>query len=252
MKGTFFEQPLEYSVETTGESWLQGQKIKGSFIVRNHGGDEKNLSQMGVTLALTDSKKFKAKNEKAFSLKETVVFPKDTKLSASGEQLLEWEFSLKDDCPITEKSSSLYLLCGDTTTPFSGGHLELKIEPIEMITRYIEIFENFFRFKTKSLKNKKGFIDVQYACPGGKELGQIAKLNQQIRIVENKLEINWLFGLNKLGYKDGNVVENKEEKLIEQVLEAKQYKIFGDSPNQDGILQSINEILDQVKKRDIF
>jgi hypothetical protein len=252
MKGTFFHQPLEFSLDITGEAWQQGETVKGNLIVKNHGNEEVDLTAMGVTLALTEARKFKAKNEKAFTVEGTNSFPAGTKLSPASEQSLEWSFPLSSDCPISEKSSSLFIYCGSHSNLFDGGHLELKIDPIEVLSKYIEIFENFFRFKTKKLKNKNGFIDVTYTCPGGKDLGQIEKLNQHLRIVDGKLEIKWLFVLNKLGYKDGNVVEEKEDTLFEQLLESKQYKIFGDSPNQDGIISSINEVLDQAKKKDIF
>ena len=252
MKGTFFQQPLEFSLDIEGEAWQQGQKLKGNLLVRNHGNEEVDLSTIGVTLALTDARKFKVKNDKAFTVSDKVPFPAGTKLSPSGENNLEWEFSLAADCPITEKSSTLQIFCGNQEELFEGGNLELKIEPIEIISKYIEIFENFFRFKRKTLKNKKGFIDIQYTCPGGKDMGQIEKLNQHLRTVDNKLEIKWLFKLNKLGYDEGRVVEEKVEKQIDQLLESKQYKMFGDSPNQDGIIASINEVLDEAKKKDIF
>ncbi len=252
MKGTFFQQPLEFSLDIQGESWMQGQEIKGNLIIRNHGADDVDLSHYGVTLAHTDAKKLKAKNEKAFSNKEKHPFPNGTKLSPSEEKNLEWQFTLSSDCPITEKSSSPYIFCGNHEDLFEGGHLELQVDPIEILSKYIEIFENFFRFKRKTLKNKKGFIDVAYTCPGGKDMGQIEKLNQQLRIIDGRLQINWLFKLNKLGYDEGRVVEEKVEKVYEQTLESKQYSIYGDSPNQDGIIASINEILDQAKKKDIF
>lgn len=252
MKGTFFQQPLEFSLDIQGESWQQGQKVKGNLIIRNHGGEEVDLSHYGVTLALTDAKKFKDKNEKAFTVNGKVPFPAGTKLAGSGEENMEWEFDLSSDCPISEKSKALHVFCGNQEDLFEGGHLELNIEPIEIISKYVEIFENFFRFKRKSLKNKKGFIDIQYTCPGGKELGQVDKLNQHVRIVDDKLEIKWIFKINKLGYQQGEVVKEKEDRSFDQLLESKQYKMFGDSPNQDGIIASINEVLDQVKKKSVF
>lgn len=252
MKGTFFQQPLEFSLDITGEAWQQGETIKGNLIVRNHGSDEIDLSNIGVTLALTNARKFKARNDKAFAIDATSPFPEGTKLSSSSEQSLEWSFPLSSSCPITEKASSLFIYCGSQDNLFDGGHLELQIEPIDVLSKYIEIFENFFRFKRKTLKNKAGYIDVTYTCPGGKDLSQIEKLNQHMRVVDGKLEVKWLFVLNKLGYKDGNVVEEKEDRVFEQLLEPKQYKMFGDSPNQDGIITSINEVLDQAKKKNIF
>lgn len=252
MKGTFFNKPLEFSIDIDGESFRQGGQLKGSLLVRNHGDEDVNLSSFGVSLAQTDSKKLKAKNLKGLTNIQALNFASDKVLSSKGEESLEWEFDLPSDSPISEKSSGPYIYYGPVEEVFEGGHLELQVLPIEILEKYIEIFENFHRFKRKALKNKKGFIDVQYTCPGGKELGQIEKLNQQLRIVDSKLEVNWIFKLNKLGYKDGSVVEEKVEKIFEQSLDKKAYMDFGDFPNQDGILASIKEVLDQAAKKDIF
>jgi hypothetical protein len=252
MKGTFFKQPLEFSVDIKGESWRQGEKLAGNLLIRNHGDEEIALSSFGVTLAQTDAKKLKAKNDKGIGEKKVIQFDADEKLSAKGEKSLEWEFQLGTDASISEKSSGPYIYYGKTEDIFEGGHLQLKVLPIEILEKYIEIFENFHRFKRKSLKYKKGFIDIQYVCPGGQDLGQIEKLNQQLRIIDSKLEIKWIFQINKLGYKDGSVVEDKVEKIYDQLLEKKSFMDFGDFPNQDGILASIEEVLVQAKKKEIF
>ncbi|MFT6602984.1 MAG: hypothetical protein ACJARO_000492, partial [Bacteriovoracaceae bacterium] len=78
------------------------------------------------------------------------------------------------------------------------------------------------------------------------------KLNQRIRIIDSKLEVKWLFKVNKLGYESGSVVEEKVERNFDQLLEKKRFMDFGDFPNQDGILASIEEVLEQVKKYEIF
>jgi hypothetical protein len=250
MKGTFFKQPLEYSIDIQGESWKQGQLLKGNLTVKNHGQEEVDLSKMGVTLALTDAKKFKAKNEKAFKISSQNPFPEGTKLAPSSEQALEWEFPLDNDCPITEKSSTLQIFCGNQSNLFEAGNLELQINPIEIIMKYVEIFENFFRFKRKSLKNKSGFIDILYTCPGGKDFAQVEKLNQHLRIKDGELEIKWIFKISQLAYNGAEVVKERVEKKFDQAMAKKQYQTFGDAPNQEGILQSINEILDQVKNKE--
>lgn len=252
MKSSFFQKPLEFSLETCGESWSQGDLLKGSLTIKNHGNEEVDLSLVGVTLALTDARKFKAKNIKAFKIDRQIPFPKETKLAASGEETLEWEFLLDSDCPITEKSSALHVYCGEQDNLFGGGQLELQINPIQTLTKYIEIFENFYRFKSKSMKNKGGFIEVVYKCPGGRDLDQIEKLTQRLRIIKGNLEVNWDFKINRLSYDTGSVIENLEDQSYQQSLLPKQYKMFGDSPNQDGIISSIDEVIDQAKKKNIF
>ncbi|MFT6067807.1 MAG: hypothetical protein ACJAT2_001150 [Bacteriovoracaceae bacterium] len=252
MKGTFFKQPLEFSVDIKGESHRQGESLKGSLLVRNHSDEELALGAYGVTLAQTDAKKLKAKNEKGITNKHQLSFKEDEKLGPKDSATLEWEFKIPSDGTISEKSNGPYIYYGATDELFEGGFLELSVLPIEILEKYIEIFENFFRFKRKSLKNKAGFIDIQYTCPGGKDYARIEKLNQRIRIIDSKLEVKWLFKVNKLGYESGSVVEEKVERNFDQLLEKKRFMDFGDFPNQDGILASIEEVLEQVKKYEIF
>lgn len=252
MKGTFFKQPLEFSVDIQGESFRQGESLKGSLLVRNHSDEELDLGQYGVSLAQTDAKKLKARKEKGITNKQQLSFAAGEKLSAKGEASLEWEFKLPTDCSISEKANGPYLYYGPTEDLFEGGFLELNILPIEILEKYIEIFENFFRFKRKTLKNKNGFIDIVYTCPGGKDFARVEKLNQHLRIIDSKLEVKWLFKVNKLGYDAGSVVEEKVERNFDQLLDKKRFMDFGDFPNQDGILASIEEVLEQVKKYEIF
>ena len=220
MKGTFFKQPLEFSVEISGESFRQGESLKGVLLVRNHSDEEIDLEQFGVSLAQTDARKLKAKNQKGITDIKVLSFDAGEKLPAKCDKSLDWEFHLGTDSSISEKANGPYLFYGKTEEVFEGCHLQLKILPIEILEKYIEIFENFHRFKRKSIKYKKGFIEVLFTCPGGRDLGQIEKLTQHLRIIEGKLEVKWVFEINQLGYKDGSV-EEKVEKVYEQLLEKK-------------------------------
>ncbi|MCO4793751.1 MAG: hypothetical protein KC493_08570 [Bacteriovoracaceae bacterium] len=252
MKGTFFQKPLEYSIEIFGESWNQGDNVKGHLIVKNHGPEELPLNKSGVTLSLTDAKKFKAKNAAGVSVLTTEAFDEAKTVPAGGQEKLDFEFNLASDCPITEKSSSLYINCGELSDPFSGGNLQLTIKPIATISNYLEVFENFFKFKVKTIKNKKGFIDIKMAAPDSKDFGSIEQLNLNISVQDTNLSIKYLFKIKKLAYEAGNVSAKSEKKEIEQTIGKRQHTAFGDSPNQDGIMKAISEVLDQIKSKAQF
>ena len=63
MKATLFNKPLEWSIETQGESWQQGSAIKGILKVKNHGQEELPLENAGVGIAHADVKKVHARTE---------------------------------------------------------------------------------------------------------------------------------------------------------------------------------------------
>jgi hypothetical protein len=66
------------------------------------------------------------------------------------------------------------------------------------------------------------------------------------------LDIKYIFKLKKLAYDEGSVSAKSEKKNFEQRLTKRQHTAFGDSPNQDGIMKAINEILDQIKSKSLF
>lgn len=252
MKGIFFEKPYEFNIEIEGESWSQGDKVKGNLVVRNHGSDQLDLSDLGVTLALTDIKKFKALNPKGIAVLESFTFEPGKTLSPEGRENLEFEFQLTEDCNITEKASSLYVNCGNIKDPFVGGHLQLNVKPMKAINDFLEIFENFFKFKVKTIKNKKGFIDVKLSAPDSKDFGAVEQLNLFMNMDGDQLNLKYLFKVKTLAYDGGNVTTKTEIKEFNQELAKRQYSSFGDSPNQDGIIEALSSIMEEIKSKKLL
>ncbi len=59
MKGTFFQKPIEYKIEVEGETWSQGDVVKGQLIVNNHGDSSLDFTSIGCHLCFVDMKKMK-------------------------------------------------------------------------------------------------------------------------------------------------------------------------------------------------
>lgn len=239
MKGTFFAKPLEYKLHVEGESWTQGSSVKGTLSVENHSSDSVDLSKIGCHLCYCNSKKLKARDIKAISCTESVLI-------AEGSRELEFDFKLTDDCKITENTGSYYIICGDLENPFDGGMLELNVTPAVTIVSFVEVFEQFFRFKFKKYKSKKEYIDAQVVAPSSKEWSRIQKLNLQMKMDGKNLEIKFIFSLKNVAFESSNATTKDAALEICKVLSERDYSIYG-STNQDGICKVINEVLDQVK-----
>ena len=84
MKGTFFNKPLEWNLETIGESWQQGAIIKGTLRVKNHGTEPADLKDAGVALAVAEIKKVHSRTEGALKIESSESF-KEAELSPSQE-----------------------------------------------------------------------------------------------------------------------------------------------------------------------
>jgi hypothetical protein len=54
VKGAFFQKPLEWQIDVTGEAWAQGDPIKGELRVKNLGDSPLSLEGAGVKLSYAD------------------------------------------------------------------------------------------------------------------------------------------------------------------------------------------------------
>ena len=250
MKGTVFHAPLELNVLVDGEEWNQAGLVKGVVKVKNHGKEAVDLSSFGAMLAYGAIKKVKAKDPSAFSDEVKLTFPANKKIAAGAEEELVWEFPLDRNCPITEKAGSLFIVYGELEKLEQIGHLQLAINPLKILNEFLVIFENFHRFQVKDKKSKKGWIDVKIKPPGSKEFASLEQLNLFMHINDDKeLLLKYKFKTKKLDFKNGDMGVKKGSLEFDQTLNHKQYIMFKDNPNQDGILKALDEILTQVKTK---
>jgi sporulation-control protein spo0M len=248
MRGTLFKDSAEYNIDIKGESWTQGETISGEMKVINQGAQDLNLDNIGIRLSWEELKKVKNQDPKAFkdgSLKKSEE--ERTIIEPNQEAVIPFEFKLEEDCPITDKKGSYYMVYGPQAEGSEPGILQLKVTPRPILNQFLEIFENFFRFKVKEKKSKKGFIEVKMVPPGSKDYMTIVGLNLLMKIEETNLILKYQFNLKNLDYSGEGVALKKKKQVIEQSLKQKEYLFFGDAPNQDGIIQSIQNALDKVK-----
>ena len=123
MKGTFFSKPLEWNIETNGESWQQGDTLTGTLKVKNHGTDKIILDDMGVALAYADIKKIHSRADGALKSEITKTFKCEIKPGETTE--ISFAFPIGSNSPVTDKKSSYYLAFGKN---FSESNLQVNVE----------------------------------------------------------------------------------------------------------------------------
>ena len=248
MKGTYFQKPLEFNVLIDGESWHQGHTISGSLKVKNHGPELKNLSDIGVQLGFAQAKKLKAKDSECFEISSKSYFDESETLNEGEEKEMSWSFTLAEDALITEKNAGQYLLYGTTQGIWQGGQLELNILPSPVIQKFFEIFELFFRFKVKEFKNKKGLVDAKMVAPQNREYANIKALNCQIKNIDSKLIIKYIFKLKKIDYLENEMKLKDETQKMDFELGPKDYLMFGKDIDQTKVENHLRSVLDNVLK----
>ena len=248
MKGTFFNKPLEWNIETSGESWQQGESVKGLLKVKNHSTESQSLEDSGVGLAFADIKKVQTRASGALKLENTVPFPVK-EIPANGEMTLEFNFSISPNSGITDKKSSYYLCFGKG---FTEGQLQLKIEPKALYSKIVGLLDTFHRFKQKEIKTSKKGVEYKLLPPTSREMANIESMLLTFSMLEDQLQMRFDFQVKRLDTTSITTKINKESVLIEKTLTPKEYSLGRDMINQDQLLKNIELVLSDVKMKAVF
>lgn len=248
MKATVILKPLEYNLETAGEKWRQGEKVKGTLKVKNNGSESVDLPKLTISLNSGNYKKIKAKDKKAWELLSDITLAESLTLKPSEEKEYPWEFELKEDCRITDKDGSVYLRFLGDNEDLPAGNIELNVEPKLAMLQFLEVFDIFLRFKIGPKKYVKGMVEVKLTPPTSRELGHVDSLVLKMSEVNQTMKLEYAFNVRSLEMSGTTMSSEKNTKVFDQTLSAKQYLSYG-SPNQEFITTSINTILTQVKPK---
>jgi hypothetical protein len=243
MKGTFFNRPLEWSLETFNESWTQGEMIKGKIAVKNHGSETINLKESGVALALADIKKVHTREEDVF---KPVVLQELTEKDIAPNTTIEMEFNLllPPNCAVSDKKKSFYITYGQKKVE---GSLQLKIEPRPLFTKIISLLDTFYRFKLKEYKAAKDGVEYKLIPPASKDLAKLDELNLICAMEEEILCLEFNFQVKKLEMSGISTKIAKEKMTLKKQLSPKEYSLGKEMIHQDSLLKIINSTLAEVK-----
>lgn len=246
MKSTIFLKPLEYNIIAEGQKWRQGDKLHGSFKIKNHGEQKIELSGLDLSLAVGNFKKIKSKDQKAWAGLEKKDIGKNISLHPAEEKEFAWDFLLPEDCAVTDNNGSLFLTFVTPDEAWPLGQLELVIEPKLVMFQFLEIMENFFRFKVGAKKFSKNMVEIKLTPPKSRELGHIEGLVLRMKEKDGVLDLEYIFTMHVLETVGTNVSTQKKVKQIDQQLKAKSYSLSKEYLDQDFVMKSINDVLKEV------
>ena len=246
MKSTFFSKPLEFSIEALGEKWRQGDKLKGQIKLKNHSNENINIANLVIGLEVGLFKKIKTRDVKSFEKITNLELVKSVSIKANLENEFPFQFDLPFNCQITDKDRSLFLtlLLNDESYPV--GHLELMIIPKLLFLQFIEVLENFYRFKVAQMKYVKGSIEFKMNPPKSRELSHIDSFVLKMKEGELTFELDYLFSMNSFVMEGSVMNVQKKNKEFKQSLNLKQCYTYGEALNHDYIKYSIETILNEV------
>lgn len=246
MKGIIFLKPLEYTIIANGERWRQGDVVSGLLKIKNYSTDSVELPLVIISLSVGNFKKIKVKDKKAWESLAEITLGEKITIGALEEKELSWHFQLPEDCSITDKSGSVYLIFFDHHGSAPAGQLELVIDPKLVITQFLEIFQNFLRFKVVQTKFSKGMVEIKLTPPSSKEMNHVESLILRMKEVSKTLELDYTFNLHAFEMIAGNLMAQKKIKQVNQKLTAKEYTIYGDSLDHEFIKNSISSVIKEA------
>jgi hypothetical protein len=246
MRSVFFQRPLEYQIETSGEEWNQGDSLSGTLRVRNNGGDSLSTQAVQILLAYALKKELKDGKADAWQVRETLNFDLP-ELDAGAQHTAEWTLPLPSDCPLTDKSGTLFLLFGGTEVLENGGRIDLQVRLHPLLQSFLQTFTTQFKFLEKHRKHVKGWAEAKLNPPDTQEYSSLDHLLCHLRVREEQLEVRHFFKVKVFSREENYVKMRRKTRELEQSLSPEDYLQTGGFPNRNYFRKRIDEALEIVR-----
>jgi hypothetical protein len=235
---------LEFNLTIEGESWRQGDAIAGSLLVKNHGSEELDASEIRVVLAQGAITKVRKKDADAFTALSALSMSPQ-KVAPGKQASFDWKFETERNCTVTEKSSSLFILYGKGEALESLGQIQLVIQPYFVIEEYLKSLQTQFHFVLKSFKSNKGWLECKMSPPSSRHFASVEQLLLSFRFEADSLMVHYRFDVKKLEALAATTTLSKQKREFEQNLNSTQYLRNGRF-NFEFIEASIRDVMGQL------
>jgi hypothetical protein len=252
MKGIFFQKSLEYKLVIQGESWHQGECLKGTLEVKNHGTESVMLSELRILFANGVEKKAKAKEEGAYDVIATLHPAEKTLSLAPGEKspAFAWEFLLDEKARVTEKSGGFYVLYGpsDSEDLYTLGQLQLQLKPRVIFEDFRAVLEAHYGFVTKQVKSgKEGTVKFKFSPREGGDFTSIDHLLLALALEGDELEADFGFTVKELDRDKPGFAFKKVKKSLKYSYTPSEYLLsFNQRLNKDKMEKAFGDVLKEA------
>jgi sporulation-control protein spo0M len=249
VKGVFFKEQLEFRLEVRGDEWYQGDTLSCVLSVRNRGAAKQPLSGLYLHLAQASVKSVRDKAYNAFQVVGSARLDAAADIEPGAEQNFPWTFELDKNCVISEKSQSLYLICGREALSNAAGQLAVTVLPHPHIEAVLSLLESSFAFVLKGQKSKKNWVEAKLKPPSGKEYPTLEHLMLSFRFDAETLLLKYCFHLKTIQASATTLTVGKATREIEQQFHSSNYLFPGGLINNQPLETAIAETLAVVKSK---
>ena len=243
MRGVFIQDGLEFRLEVTGDDFFQGNAVPCLVSVKSHSDSSRTLSDLRLYLALGNLKKVRAKAQDSFDLISCAEYPPTVELAAGEQKSFSWNFQLDQNCAISDKNQSPYLLYGNSSDASAVGQLPLTVQIHPYIQAIFGTLETVFQFVLKGNSSKGGWTTTKFKPPTARRFSFVEELNLSCHFDNEALQLKYLFNVKKFNSTEVGVNVTKGKTEVEQRYEASQYLFAGKFVNQEFLEGSINDAL---------
>lgn len=246
MRGIFLQQPLEFRLDVTGDSFTQGAQLPCSLTIKNHSDQPIVGVAPTVTLSIGNLKKVKSRSDDAFEQIEVSNPPCESVVPPRGEIVATCTFSLDRNAPISDKNQSPYLLYGSSHESQHLGQLLLTIHPHPHIRTIFDTMTTVFNFINKGEVSKGGVITAKLKAPDSRRFSFVEELNLSASFAEDALNLTFLFTVKKFDHGEAKVGVKKGKTEVQKALPSAEYLFGGGFVRQEYIEHVIESALSEV------
>lgn len=245
MRSVSFQRPLEYQLVTETEEWNQGDFIRGTLRIANNGTDPTppQVAQVILAYALKKDLKAGAVDWQVLERVELDVPALEPQATHTGD----WELHLPSESPITDKAGALHLVFGNDQAQETGGRIDLQVSLHPILESFLQTFTTQFKFLEKYHKHLDGWTEVKLVIPDSREYPQLDEVLLQFRILQEQLQIRYVFRLRSLKRDGESMKVKRKKKEVEQALDSTEYLLPGGFPNRNRMRESIDAALEEVR-----
>lgn len=246
MRSMFIQSPLEFRLEVQGDAFVQGASIPCLLTVKNHGSAPTALPELTLRLALGKLKKVKAKDPGAFEMLSVGEVERGGDVPPGAELSFQYTFTLDKNSPVSDKSSSPYILFGNSSEISSLGQLLLTVAPHPHIRSVFDSLTTTYSFLNKGESWKAGETTAKLKAPDAKRFSMVEELNLSCKFDGDALLLNYSFTVKKFENVMVKVSVQRGKTEVAQRWERSGY-IFGDGfVRQEYVEKMVDEALSVV------
>lgn len=246
MKGVHIHKQLEFRVDVPKQDIFQGDKIDGTFVVKNRGSSVAELKSLTLALCCGDPKAVPGTAEaNAVELISNFDLQLPWAIPAQAERAFAFSFVLDKNAALTSKDTALFFRYG--LSPEGLAHAALTVQPHASLRSIYEILETAFQFVPKGQKSSKGWTDAKFKPSSSKRFATVNELTLGARFDDSALVLKFKFNVKKFEGADANGVKvGRGKSELEKRLEPKDFLLDGGYTNHAGIEAALNEALQSV------